>query len=578
MFFASVYIIVCSARNRLRMRLRRLRQPRYLVGAIAGAVYLYFSVFARMRSASRTSALRRGRRAPAVAPEALRALYASGPALVGVFLLVTTIVGWLMPFDSGLLDFSEAEVQFLFPAPVQRRQLLIHRMMRSQLGMLFGSVVVAAFSPLDGMRRVQIAVGVWFLFATTKVYFTGISLSRARLTSADARARRVAWLPVAVLAVALTVVGTAAMRAWIAQPASSLQQWLVLVGGISASGASRVALWPFVAIAKPLFAEWPGPFFYALAGSAAVLAGVVGWVLASDEAFQDAAADAVERRDSGQAATRVNFKARATGLRLNLTGRPELAFAWKAAQQTLRVVDRRSLARLAAIIFSVSVAAVSIGRANGLAAVLGAFAIIGVVFSVLMAPQALRIDMREDMRHLEVLKTWPVPPAALIRGELLWPGVLLTGVAWLALALALFLSTALFANVNLALRVSAAIAIAILAPALIFAQFTIHNGVALIFPAWVPLGNQRARGLDAMGQRLILLGGTWLLLIAMAVPGALAGGIVWLAFRRIVGAAVFVPAALVCASILAIEVLAASEALGPAYERLDITAVESAEQ
>jgi hypothetical protein len=41
---------------------------------------------------------------------------------------------------------------------------------------------------------------------------------------------------------------------------------------------------------------------------------------------------------------------------------------------------------------------------------------------------------------------------------------------------------------------------------------------------------------------------------------------------------VFVPAALVCASILAIEVLAASEALGPAYERLDITAVESAEQ
>jgi hypothetical protein len=93
----------------------------------------------------------------------------------------------------------------------------------------------------------------------------------------------------------------------------------------------------------------------------------------------------------------------------------------------------------------------------------------------------------------------------------------------------------------------------------------------------VPLGNQRARGLDAMGQRLILLGGTWLLLIAMTVPGVAAGGLVWLVIRGIVGAAAFVPAALVCAVILAFEVLAATEALGPAYDRLDITSVESGE-
>jgi len=38
MLFASLYIIVCSARNRLRVRLRRLREPRYLFGAIAGSV------------------------------------------------------------------------------------------------------------------------------------------------------------------------------------------------------------------------------------------------------------------------------------------------------------------------------------------------------------------------------------------------------------------------------------------------------------------------------------------------------------------------------------------------------------
>ena len=51
-----------------------------------------------------------------------------------------------------------------------------------------------------------------------------------------------------------------------------------------------------------------------------------------------------------------------------------------------------------------------------------------------------------------------------------------------------------------------------------------------MFPAWVPLGSQRPRGLDAMGQRLIMLAATWLLLVVMALPGAIAGGIVWFAF------------------------------------------------
>ncbi len=80
-----------------------------------------------------------------------------------------------------------------------------------------------------------------------------------------------------------------------------------------------------------------------------------------------------------------------------------------------------------------------------------------------------------------------------------------------------------------------------------------------------------------MGQRLILLGGTWILLMVMALPGAIPAGIVWLAFRHFIGAAAFVPAALVFTVVVVLEVLMASEALGPAYERLDITAVETVE-
>jgi len=80
-----------------------------------------------------------------------------------------------------------------------------------------------------------------------------------------------------------------------------------------------------------------------------------------------------------------------------------------------------------------------------------------------------------------------------------------------------------------------------------------------------------------MGQRLIMLGGTWLMLILSTLPGAIPGGIVWFALQPFIGPAALVPAALVCTVIVSLEVLLATEAIGPAYERIDLMAVERAE-
>ena len=71
------------------------------------------------------------------------------------------------------------------------------------------------------------------------------------------------------------------------------------------------------------------------------------------------------------------------------------------------------------------------------------------------------------------------------------------------MAIGLALSGATFPQFRLGTRLGVGGAALILAPALALAQLTIHNAAALFFPAWVPIGNQRSRGLDAMGQRLI---------------------------------------------------------------------------
>jgi ABC-2 type transport system permease protein len=575
---ASLYIIICSARNRMRVRLRRLREPRYLIGAIVGAAYIYFSFFARFR-ASRASTARRNARG-AQLPAVFTTLTASAPAFGGLILMAVATGAWLFPMDSGLLEFSDAEMQFLFPAPVSRRQLLIHRMLRSQLGMLFGSLVIGLVSPSPmGVSRLRISAGVWILLVTGKIYFTGVTLARARLGAGSARIRRVAWLPLTIMLAALAAVGSAIARDVRHLAPGGLGDVVEMLGRVAAAGAPRVILWPFAALVRPLFSAWPQPYLTNVVLALAVMTAITIWVLLSDEAFQEAVSDAAARRSQEPAARKgqPTYSARASVWTLAPAGRPETAFAWKAAMQTLRMVDRRALVQVVSIVASLTIVAASLGRANGLASLLGAFSFAATAFAIVLAPQVVRIDMRQDLFHLELLKTWPVKAAAVVRGELLWPGVIITAGSWAMLAMAMVLSGTILGSVSVGLRMGGGAAIAIVAPALVFAQLMIHNAVALLFPAWVPLGNQRPRGLDAMGQRLIMLGATWLLLIISMLPGAMAGGIVWFALQHFVGAAALVPAALVCTGIVGIEVLAASEAIGPAYERLDVMAVERSE-
>ena len=199
-------------------------------------------------------------------------------------------------------------------------------------------------------------------------------------------------------------------------------------------------------------------------------------------------------------------------------------------------------------------------------------------FGTFMGPQVLRSDLRQDLEHLELLKTWPVPAGSVIRGEILWPALTLSVVVWLAIIVATALSPRAFPEVDVSGALSVAAASAIVAPGLIAVQYVIHNGVALMFPAWVALGGQRPRGLDAMGQRLILLGATWLALILMALPGAIAGALVGFVLIRWIGPVSLVPAALACVVALLVEAVAATEVLGAAYERMDVTDVERAEQ
>jgi len=577
---ASVYITVCSARNRVRVRLRRLREPRYLIGAVVGAAYLYFAVFARGRrppfgaNRGRPGA---GRPAAGLFPPDLQL---AGTSLGGLAVLVMAALVWVLPARSALLRFSRAETEFLFPAPVSRRQLLVHRIIRSQIASLVASGFIVIFAtPFSGLARVRLAIGFWALLVTMRIYYAAVALTRARLRSPVAAVRRVAWLPIGLLLAGLAIVGTSVARQLL-EPAAGISDVMVRLSRATAMGPPYAVLWPFIAIVRPPFAGTPSAFTAALFPSLLVLAAVTAWMLLSagmlDAVLETSSEFHVEETRPAQAGQR----ARTAGWSLALTGRPDVALVWKNAVQTIRAVNLRQLRYILPALlalFGLASIAMAANGARGPAALVSVFAAVLAGAAVVFGPQMMRSDLRDDFEHLDLLKTWPVRAADVIRGEMAWPVLVVSAVACAGVFVAAIFSVAALPDASLVSRWSFAIAAVFVGPALIAAQFAVHNVATVLLPAWVQLGTQRTRGIDAMGQRLIMLAAIVVSLALYALPGAVAGGLVWLIFHRLAGDVVFVPAAIAFAAVVLVEVVATTELLGPAYDRIDVTSVEKGE-
>ena len=113
MLTALFYLQYHSIKNRLVGRLTRLKQPKYLFGAIVGGIYFYSYFFRHFVG-------RRQRNpffAAAMSPQ--DALLVE--SLAALVLLILVLAAWLFPHQRAALSFTEAEVAFLFPAPISRR-------------------------------------------------------------------------------------------------------------------------------------------------------------------------------------------------------------------------------------------------------------------------------------------------------------------------------------------------------------------------------------------------------------------------------------------------------------------------
>lgn len=524
---AMLFLYWHAFRNRLRAQAARARNPRYLVAVALGAFYLWWALFRNTRGAD--------------APFSTVLQSPTTLLIASALLLITSARWWLFGSDRSALAFTPAEVQFLFPAPISRRGLIHAKLLRMQLAILLNTFVFTVIFRGDATSLVswQRATGWWLLFSTLAMHRLGASMVR----SAAIEHGRAGWRRVLVSGVVFGAMFAgvafgliAALPELRAASDQGLRAFLRAVSAALEAPVPHAALWPVRVLIAPVLhtgtAVWAREALLAVG----VLLLHYIWLVRLDTAFEEAAldhtryrAEVMQRFRSSQMGEARSKKGKLVKVpRLALTGRPEVAIAWKNVAAALRGGSWKTqlvsfvvgLALLATLARSTSrnAADMFVGVSIGWGAML-----------LFIGPLWMRFDLRLDLPRLAMLKTMPLAGWRIVTAQIAAVTLLHSITVWSLMVVPLVLliqDPTLFEATGATIPILAAIAVGV--PAFNALMFTIHNGVALLFPAWVRLGTE-ARGFETMGQNLLTTGATaFVAAVGLVFPVGAALLVLWL--------------------------------------------------
>jgi len=306
------------------------------------------------------------------------------------------------------------------------------------------------------------------------------------------------------------------------------------------------------------------------------------WVVRANVAFEEASIELSRRISERVTAVRSGNlqlrpkKAKGAPFRLRPTGLPAVALLWKNLIGAGQMFSVRVWIILACSLLPMVFVLSSSSPGRSQISVLISFLSLMVVFwSFMIGPQLLRQDFRQDLALADVLKSFPLRGWQLVLGELLAPAAILTGFQWLLVIVAASALTYLpgIGEVTLSWRLAIGFGTAIVLPMLNLISLIIPNASVLLFPGWFQTARDGPQGIEATGQRLILMLGQVLVFFLALVPAAIGFVAVYTIVSYFSQILIAIPVASVTASlVLAIEATIAIFALGRIFERLDLSA------
>jgi hypothetical protein len=256
--------------------------------------------------------------------------------------------------------------------------------------------------------------------------------------------------------------------------------------------------------------------------------------------------------------------------KLASVGPPAIALFWKNLISAGQMFTFRFLIMLA-IILGIFAFSLNVGsRAVQWSEILGMVSAMFLGWSLLIGPQLLRHDFRRDLAQADVLKTFPMRSWEIVLGEILAPATILTGAQWLMLIFA----AGAFGQLHIAKKFTTEIimATALILPLLNFVLFLLPNAGALLFPAWFQSGKDSPRGIEATGQRLIMVFGQLLALIVALIPAVTVFALIFFLTKIYFGVPMIFLPAVGATLVLAGEVILGVLLLGKIFEKFDLSA------
>lgn len=509
------YLLARTTVNAWRVRLARLRNPRYALAAVVGLAYFGFVLWGQPSS-----------RTPAEEPDFLGTVAALGPFLLLLYAGWT----WVAGGSRSALAFAPAEVSLLFPAPLTRQALILYKIAKTQFPILVSALI---WGVLWGGRRhgSPLTVAALFLaFTTIGLHRLGAALVHAGATASGRAGRRRAAVPIAVFATVVGAVAWSLHGAWPAIEAAGFPDVFRVMDDALGTAPARIALLPFTAVFAPLGATTPGERVSAMAVLGAIAGLHLVWVLRLDAAFEEAAAtesartaerlEALRRRQTVGAVAPTTRSRRS--LPLATTGPAWVAITWKNLVHLVRSGNARAMLVPPALLFAMPLMV-------GDPVLRGSITMLAVgVFApalLLVGPLLLRSDLRADLVHLAQLKAYPIPGWQMVLAEVGGSAIPLTA-AQVALCLAAVASAqGTPASVEPFWVLAGCVGLPLLLGGLNATMLVIHNALALLFPGWSRPGSAPPAGIETMGTGILALAAVALAVsLACLAPGAAAAG------------------------------------------------------
>lgn len=602
---ALTFLVVRSARNRVRVQLARLKNVRYVLGLLFLIAY-----FAMVLRPDRLVGVA-GRSANGT-PTALL-----GPNALAISALALTIlVGYWWTFGTKLsvVALSRAESRQLLPSPLSRNQLILFKLAKASLATLLSALILSIVSRrASAVLPFPLRIASYFvMFGTFQLHQLGATLTRSGGKPVGEKLGRRGW-----------IIGGAAIVLIVAAIAASVvPAWPAVIGapepGI-ALDRLREALYrmpalliiaPARAVVAPLGAASFGEWLRVIPVAIAIWLLHIPWILLNRTPFEEAAVAAGERREAIRTAMRAQrasggrglgaliaaraalgkktYVARRTWLPLPPTGPAWMAVTWKNFIPTIRQLRWATLAIAgggALLIAGVAGYAVyentgSIPRAiafsrNGVALI----AVILAVAWTLVGPLYTRNDFRSDLPYIRLLRTFPVDSGSLVGAEIASSTLLIFAFQLVCLVVALLLPAADPTGAGPAIpgfgqRLVIFFTLLLALATLDILSVTVRNAIALFFPGWVRLGGEGG-GFEAIGQNLLgTVGSLLLLVLLLIIPAALAGAALYTlhAMPTVVTARVATALGAFIAAI-AVELWFLFKWLGTIYDNIDASEI-----